>query len=65
MLALFLTLYGLFRFLIEFVREPDPQIGFVLLRFSMGQLLCLLMIGGGIALWFGRKTVQAKIASAG
>lgn len=65
MLALFLTLYGFFRFLVEFVREPDPQIGFVLLKFSMGQLLCLLMICGGMVLWFGRKTAQRKISSTG
>ena len=63
MLALFLTFYGFFRFLVEFVREPDPQIGFVFLGLSMGQILCLLMICGGVALWFWRKTTQAKTAS--
>ncbi len=64
MLALFLTLYGFFRFLIEFAREPDPQLGFVFLVFSMGQILCLVMIGSGIALWFWRKTAQTKISAA-
>jgi len=65
LLALFLVAYGFFRFLVEFVREPDPQIGFVFLRFSMGQLLCLLMIGVGGALWLWRKSAQIKIATAG
>lgn len=62
MLALFFTFYGFFRFLVEFVREPDPQIGFVFLGLSMGQILCLLMTCGGVALWFWRKTAQTKIA---
>ena len=29
MLALFLALYACFRFVVEFVREPDPQIGLI------------------------------------
>ena len=51
--ALYLIGYGSFRFLIEFVREPDPQLGFVLLGLTMGQILCLSMIlaGGLIAYW--------------
>lgn len=39
--------YGFFRFLIEFFREPDYQIGFVIRYFTMGQILCLLMIISG------------------
>jgi len=64
MLALFLTLYGFFRFMVEFAREPDPQIGLVLRIFSMGQILCLLMICSGLVLWFWRKMVQTKSPSA-
>lgn len=52
--AFFLILYGGFRFVIELFREPDSQLGFVLLHFSMGQLLCLLMIMTGILLWWIR-----------
>ena len=37
-------LYGLFRFLVEFVREPDTQLGFVLGPLTMGQVLSSLMI---------------------
>lgn len=36
--------YGTARFMIEFVREPDPQLGLFLQYFSMGQFLCLPMI---------------------
>lgn len=39
----FLAGYGTIRFLIEFTRQPDSQLGFVLGPFSMGQLLCALM----------------------
>jgi phosphatidylglycerol:prolipoprotein diacylglycerol transferase len=45
--ALFLLLYGVFRFVIEFFREPDVQLGFVLGPFSMGQVLCAVMIAAG------------------
>ncbi|MDQ6830477.1 MAG: prolipoprotein diacylglyceryl transferase [Gemmatimonadota bacterium] len=40
----FLVGYGVIRFLIEFTRQPDPQLGFVLGPFSAGQLLCAAMI---------------------
>jgi len=39
-----LAFYGLFRFLIEFVREPDVQIGFDLGPFTRGQELTLPML---------------------
>ena len=52
MLAIFLIGYGTVRFVIEFVRQPDAHLGFVLLSFSMGQVLCLLMIASGILLYF-------------
>lgn len=60
MLALFLLLYGCCRFLVEFFREPDEQLGFIALHLSMGQLLCLLMVGAGILLWLGRKRTEAR-----
>jgi phosphatidylglycerol:prolipoprotein diacylglycerol transferase len=44
MLVFFLLLYGTFRFFLEFFREPDPQLGFVLGPLTMGQLLCVLMV---------------------
>ncbi|HBG07317.1 MAG: prolipoprotein diacylglyceryl transferase [Geobacteraceae bacterium GWC2_58_44] len=39
----FIGLYGLFRFLVEFVREPDEKLGYFFGLFSMGQLLSLPM----------------------
>lgn len=60
LLALFLFLYGLFRFFVEFFREPDAHLGFVLGPFTMGQLLCSFMIlGGGILfLYLKRKQID-------
>lgn len=46
MVVFFVLFYGIFRFLVEFVREPDPQIGLLLGTFTMGQMLCLAMILG-------------------
>jgi phosphatidylglycerol:prolipoprotein diacylglycerol transferase len=44
--------YGVARFVAEFWREPDPQLGFICCGWmSMGQLLSSLMIVGSIVLW--------------
>lgn len=48
--AVFLVGYGVLRFLIEFTREPDAQLGFVVGSFSAGQLLSAVMIVAGTAL---------------
>lgn len=49
--GLFLALYGSFRFLVEFVRQPDSQLGYVAFDWlTMGQLLSLPMIVAGLAL---------------
>ncbi len=47
MLPLYLIGYGTVRFFIEYFRQPDAHLGFVLLSLSMGQVLCLSMIGSG------------------
>ena len=46
--SLFLIFYGLFRFMVEFLREPDEQIGYIIYIISMGQILCLPMIIFGL-----------------
>ncbi|HNQ86134.1 MAG TPA: prolipoprotein diacylglyceryl transferase [Deltaproteobacteria bacterium] len=48
--GVFLAGYGLLRFIMEFFREPDPQIGFVFLSLTMGQTLCLIMVAAGLGL---------------
>lgn len=69
--------YGFARFFIEYFREPDANIGFILgpgrgvgnapteilesfLNFSMGQLLCFLMILGGFMLFLGSRLYEKK-----
>ena len=49
--ALFLMLYGTFRFLIEFTREPDSFLGLLFLNLSMGQWLSIPMLLVGIYLF--------------
>lgn len=49
--SLFLILYGVFRVLAEHFREPDPQLGFIIGKFTMGQLLSIVMIICGIILF--------------
>jgi phosphatidylglycerol:prolipoprotein diacylglycerol transferase len=56
--GLFALLYGLFRFGVEFVREPDVQLGFIAFDWlTMGQILSLPLIAVGIVLlWLSRKS---------
>ncbi|MBY6210170.1 prolipoprotein diacylglyceryl transferase [Microbulbifer agarilyticus] len=46
--GLFILLYGVFRFLVEFVRQPDVGIEVMFGWMTRGQLLCLPMIAAGI-----------------
>ena len=52
-----LAFYGLFRFLVEFVREPDAQIGFDLGPFTRGQELTfpMLVIGTAMMIVYARR----------
>jgi phosphatidylglycerol:prolipoprotein diacylglycerol transferase len=61
--AWLLVLYGVFRIAVEFFREPDVQIGFLPGGVTMGQLLSVPLVIGGIALlvWVGR----ARLPQAG
>ena len=49
--SLFLILYGIFRFLIEFLREPDAHIGLVLNSITMGQLLSIPLVIMGVGIY--------------
>mgnify|MGYP002843070130 FL=1 len=50
--GMFLILYSLFRFLIEFLREPDSHLGLFFNFISMGQILCIPISIFGITLIF-------------
>lgn len=52
-----IAMYGLFRFVAEFFRQPDAQLGFVYAGLSMGQLLSLPMflVGAGALIYLLKK----------
>jgi phosphatidylglycerol:prolipoprotein diacylglycerol transferase len=50
--ALFLIGYGSFRFIAEFTRQPDANLGILSFGMSMGQWLSLPMILVGLAMYF-------------
>lgn len=67
--------YGILRFFIEYVREPDPQLGFIIklgpgadipqiftsfLNLSMGQVLCLVMVVAGLTIMCCRISIYRK-----
>jgi len=56
----FLVGYGLARCAVELVREPDPQLGFLLGGLTMGQLLSLPMIAFGFALLLRSRAAAAR-----
>ncbi len=53
--ALFLILYGTFRFTVEFTRQPDDFLGLLELGLSMGQWLSLPMIVAGIWMYWAAQ----------
>ena len=53
--AIMLLGYGASRYLIEFAREPDAQLGVLFGIITMGQVLCLPMIAGGLYLFMRER----------
>lgn len=55
--GMFALLYGCFRFVVEFVRLPDQQIGYLAFDWlTMGQVLSLPLVALGLALlWMSRR----------
>ncbi|MBE0556651.1 MAG: prolipoprotein diacylglyceryl transferase, partial [Proteobacteria bacterium] len=43
----------------EFYREPDAHLGFVFGPFSMGQILCFVMIAAGVIIYAIRRSAVA------
>ena len=58
--SLFVILYGFFRIVLEFFRQPDAQLGFFFNWLTMGQLLSLPVLLFGICLlwYFAAKPVK-------
>ena len=53
--ALFLIFYSLLRFIAEFFRSPDPQIGFIILNLSLGQIISVLFFISGAAILYLKR----------
>ncbi len=60
--GLFLIGYGVFRFLVEYVREPDANVNTAADLLTRGQWLCVPMIIGGAAIMFWAYRRQARTA---
>jgi len=61
----FLLFYGVYRFIVEFVREPDDHLGFVALDWlTMGQILSvpMILLGAGLMLLAYRNRGGVKTA---
>jgi len=56
----FLTFYSLFRFIIEFFRVPDEQLGYVILDLTMGQIISFIFFIVGIYLITTKYEIKTK-----
>ena len=54
----FLTFYSLFRFIIEFFRVPDEQIGYLIFNLTMGQIISLIFFIVGIILIINKHEIK-------
>ena len=55
--------YGFVRFFIEYYRQPDAHLGFILFNLSMGQILCIVMTLCGFYIWYlgNKEAAKAQI----
>jgi phosphatidylglycerol:prolipoprotein diacylglycerol transferase len=61
--AVFLGGYGFFRYVVEFFREPDAQLGYYFGgTTTMGQILCLIMIGLSVGMYLYAKKKAIPVA---
>ena len=58
--GIFLTFYSLFRFVIEFFRVPDEQLGYIMFNLSMGQMISVIFLIYGIYLITKKHEIKTK-----
>lgn len=61
LMAMYGMLYSAARFIAEFYRRPDPQLGFIAFDWlTMGQLLsfAMFLVGLGLYLWFKKLSIR-------
>ena len=59
--GLFLTLYSISRFFIEFLRVPDEQMGYLIFNLTMGQIISFIFLFGGSYLLLIKYENKKKI----
>jgi phosphatidylglycerol:prolipoprotein diacylglycerol transferase len=57
---MFLVFYSLFRFIIEFFRVPDEQLGYLLFNFTMGQIISFVFIIIGFILVIKKYEIKKE-----
>tara|TARA_Y100000992_G_scaffold196725_1_gene133829 strand:+ start:2282 stop:3064 length:783 start_codon:yes stop_codon:yes gene_type:complete len=58
--SLFLIFYSIFRFIIEFFRVPDEQLGYLIFNLTMGQLISFMFLLIGIYLFSSKYEKKNK-----
>ena len=56
--GLFLIFYSIFRFIIEFFRVPDEQLGYLVLNLTMGQIISSMFLLFGTYLLFRKYEIK-------
>ena len=59
--SLFLIFYSFFRFIAEFFRVPDEQLGYLFLNLTMGQIISLMFLSIGIYLMIKKYEIKKKL----
>ena len=59
--ALFLIFYSSFRFVVEYFRIPDEQLGYIILNLTMGQLISFVFFIAGLTLYYLKNYVKKKL----
>ena len=58
--GLFLVYYSIFRFLIEFFRVPDAQLGYLFFNLTMGQIISVLFFLAGSFIFIKKNEIKRK-----
>tara|TARA_Y100000389_G_C17421744_1_gene497122 strand:- start:873 stop:1637 length:765 start_codon:yes stop_codon:yes gene_type:complete len=53
--SIFLIFYSIFRIIGEIFRNPDPQIGYLFLNLTMGQIISIIFLIVGLTLFYKKK----------
>ena len=58
--GVFLIFYSVFRFIIEFFRVPDEQLGYIFFNFTMGQFISFIFLLIGFYLFFTKYEIKKE-----